>query len=140
MYKRQGFDRSATVNAVNPGYKAYNRLVDSNFAGPDGGKFVDEYPVETVPLSGDVDKAKEYLAAAMEELGYSDVSQLPQLEPVSYTHLDVYKRQVLFCRAAPRSISRLGRRSVLRPWISGCWHTGGRSFPNRSHKYRPPIH
>ena len=72
-----GFDRSATVNAVNPGYKAYNRLVDSNFAGPDGGKFVDEYPVETVPLSGDVDKAKEYLAAAMEELGYSDVSQLP---------------------------------------------------------------
>lgn len=27
-----GFDRSATVNAVNPGYKAYNRLVDSNFA------------------------------------------------------------------------------------------------------------
>ena len=79
-----GFDRSATVNAVNPGYKAYNRLVDSNFAGPDGGKFVDEYPVETVPLSGDVDKAKEYLAAAMEELGYSDVSQLPQLELITW--------------------------------------------------------
>lgn len=74
----------ATVNAVNPGYKAYNRLVDSNFAGPDGGKFVDEYPVETVPLSGDVDKAKEYLAAAMEELGYSDVSQLPQLELITW--------------------------------------------------------
>ena len=79
-----GFDRSATVNAVNPGYKAYNRLVDSNFAGPGGGKFVDEYPVETAPLSGDVDQAKEYLAAAMEELGYSDVSQLPQLELITW--------------------------------------------------------
>ena len=64
-----GFNRSATVNAVNPGYKAYNRLVDSNFAGPGGGKFVDEYPVEAAPLSGDVERAKEYLAAAMEELG-----------------------------------------------------------------------
>ena len=79
-----GFDRSATVSAVNPGYKAYNRLVDSNFTGPGGGKFVDEYSVETVPLSGDVDKAKEYLAAAMEELGYSDVSQLPQLELITW--------------------------------------------------------
>ena len=79
-----GFDRSATVNAVNPGYKAYNRLVDSNFAGPGGGKFVDEYPVEAAPLSGDVERAKEYLAAAMEELGYSDVSQLPQLELITW--------------------------------------------------------
>ena len=32
----------------------------------------------------DVDKAKEYLAAAMEELGYSDVSQLPQLELITW--------------------------------------------------------
>lgn len=37
-----------------------------------------------MPLSGDVDKAKEYLAAAMEELGYSDVSQLPQLELITW--------------------------------------------------------
>ena len=43
-----GFDRSATVNVVNRNYLPYNRLVDSNFTGPNGGKFIDEYPVETV--------------------------------------------------------------------------------------------
>ena len=79
-----GFDRASTVTAVNRFYNPYNRLVDSNFTGPNGGKFVDEYPVDTVPLSGDVDKAKEYLALAMEELGYSDVSELPQLQLITW--------------------------------------------------------
>jgi oligopeptide transport system substrate-binding protein len=75
-----GFDRSATVAAVNRMNEPYNRLVDNNFVGPNGGKFVDEYPVEGAPLTGDVEKAQEYLAKAMEELGYSDVSELPELK------------------------------------------------------------
>jgi oligopeptide transport system substrate-binding protein len=75
-----GFDRSATVAAVDRMNEAYSRLVDSNFVGPNGGKFVDEYPVESAPLSGDVEKAKEYLALAMDELGYSDVSELPEVK------------------------------------------------------------
>ena len=78
------FDREATVAAVDKAAKPANRLVDSNFVGPNGGKFVDEYPVDTVPLTGDVEKAKEYLAKAMEELGYTDVSQLPQLSLVTW--------------------------------------------------------
>ena len=78
------FDREATVAAVDKAAKPANRLVDSNFVGPNGGKFVDEYPVDAVPLSGDVEKAKEYLAMAMEELGYSDVSELPQLQLITW--------------------------------------------------------
>ena len=78
------FDREATVAAVDKAAKPANRLVDSNFVGPNGGKFVDEYPVDSVPLTGDVEKAKEYLALAMEELGYTDVSQLPQLNLVTW--------------------------------------------------------
>lgn len=79
-----GFDRSATVAAVNRMCLPSSRLVDSNFTVADGGKFVDEYPVTSAPLSGDVAKAKEYLAKAMDELGYTDVSQLPQLSLVTW--------------------------------------------------------
>ena len=79
-----GFNRNATVAAVNRMHKPSNRQVDSNFVGPNGGKFVDEYPVNSVPLDGDVEQAKAYLAKAMKELGYSDVSELPQLSLVTW--------------------------------------------------------
>ncbi|MDO4326491.1 MAG: peptide ABC transporter substrate-binding protein [bacterium] len=79
-----GFNRNATVAAVNKMKKPASRLVDSNFVGPNGGKFVDEYPVNSAPLDGDVDAAKEFLAKAMEELGYTDVSELPQLSLVTW--------------------------------------------------------
>lgn len=79
-----GFDRSSTVTAVNRFYNPYSRLVDSNFVGPNGGKFVDEYPADCAPLSGDVEQAKAYLAKAMEELGYSDVSELPELQLITW--------------------------------------------------------
>ena len=40
--------------------------------------------MNSVPLDGDVEQAKAYLAKAMEELGYSDVSELPQLSLVTW--------------------------------------------------------
>ena len=79
-----GFDRESTVNAVNSEDKPYNRLVDSNFVTDSGAKIVDEYPVNGAPLKGDTAKAKEYLDKAIEELGYSDVSQLPPLNLVTW--------------------------------------------------------
>lgn len=79
-----GFNREATVAAVNRMCQASSRLVSANFVGPNGGKFVDEYPVNSAPLAGDVEKAKEYLSLALDELGYSDVSQLPQLELITW--------------------------------------------------------
>lgn len=79
-----GFDRSATCNAVNSATTPANTIVDPSFAGPNGGKFVDEYSVDAVPLTGDTAKAKEYLAAALGELGYTDISQLPDLKLVTW--------------------------------------------------------
>lgn len=79
-----GFNREATIAAVNPLHMPSNRVVDTNFAGTNGGKFVDEYPIDTVPLTGDVDKAKEYLQKAMDELGYADVSELPPITMVTW--------------------------------------------------------
>ena len=79
-----GFNREATTALVDAAAQPANRPIDPTFSGPNGGLFVDEYPVDTVPLTGDVDKAKEYLAAAMEELGYSSVDELPQLSIVTW--------------------------------------------------------
>lgn len=79
-----GFNREATCQAVTPASTAATRLVDPSFAGPGGGTFVDEYPINSVPATGDVEKAKEYLAKALEELGYSDVSQLPEIKLVTW--------------------------------------------------------
>lgn len=45
---------------------------------------MEEYPVNSVPLSGDIDKAKEYLATALEELGLSSVEELPELHFVTW--------------------------------------------------------
>ncbi|MCI8538463.1 MAG: peptide ABC transporter substrate-binding protein [Oscillospiraceae bacterium] len=79
-----GFDRAATVAAVNPVASPSSRLVSAAFPAPNGGKFVDEYPVNSAPLAGDVDKAKEYLDKALEELNYSDVSELPELTLITW--------------------------------------------------------
>lgn len=79
-----GFDRQATVQAVDKENNPYNRLVDSNFVTEDGKNVADEYSVNGAPLNGDIEKAKEYLNKALEELGYSDVSQLPTLSLVTW--------------------------------------------------------
>ncbi len=90
-----GFNREAVVNAVNTAYTPANRLVDPSFAGVNGGSFVDEYPINTVPTAGDTAKAQEYLAAALEELGYSGVSELPTLTMVTWDTAE----QKLLCEA-----------------------------------------
>ena len=79
-----GFNREATCNAVNSATVPANRLVDPSFAGVNGDSFVNEYPIETYPVQGDTAKAQEYLAKAMEELGYTDVSQFPTLSMVTW--------------------------------------------------------
>ncbi|MBQ8589806.1 MAG: peptide ABC transporter substrate-binding protein [Firmicutes bacterium] len=77
-------DRDATCLAVDSATKAANNPIDPNFPGINGGKFVDEYPIETYPTNGDVAKAQEYLTKAMEELGYADVSEIPALTIVTW--------------------------------------------------------
>lgn len=79
-----GYNRTATTALVDAAATPANRPIDPTFAGINGGTFVEEYPVETVPLEGDTEKAKEYLAAAMEELGYASVDELPTLSIVTW--------------------------------------------------------
>lgn len=78
-------DRDALVSAVDPSDSAYNRYVDPTVRGTGDQAYVDEFPLtDVVPLSGDQEQAKAYLAAALEELGYSDVSELPKLQLLSF--------------------------------------------------------
>ena len=78
-------NREAIVNVVNPSGRAYNRYISTLSAGnKEDSKFVDDYAIDSVPLSGDEAKAREYLATAMDELGYKDVSELPAVKYLTF--------------------------------------------------------
>ena len=76
-------NREALVAAVDPSGEAANRYFEIGRS-PSGGKFIDEYPINTAPKTGDEALAKEYLAKAMEELGYKDVSELPTVQYLTF--------------------------------------------------------
>lgn len=81
MALASALDREALINAVDPTNTPYNRYVAPMLRGTGDAAYVDEFPVaDLIPLNGDQEQAKAYLAAAMEELGYTDVSQLPKLQ------------------------------------------------------------
>lgn len=56
-------------------YQANTRYVLPQVKGVDG-DYGDEYPYEAFPVKGDVDKAKEHLAKAMEALGVTDPTEI----------------------------------------------------------------
>ncbi len=82
-------DREAVNHAVNPIDTAINRYMSAPMSGnqPDS-LFEEDYPVETVPMNGDADAAKEYLQAALDELGYASVDELPELSYLCFENED----------------------------------------------------
>jgi ABC-type oligopeptide transport system, periplasmic component len=81
-------DRDAICGAVSAGFVGTNRAVSSNYPGKSD-TYVNEYPIDACPVAGDAAKAKEYLNAAMKELGYSDVSKLPKITYVTFERDDM---------------------------------------------------
>lgn len=79
-------DRELIVEAIDPSGTATNRFVHTFVDGlTEGMAYVDEYQYSSeIPLNGDYDLAVEYLNKALEELGYSDVSELPQLTYLTF--------------------------------------------------------
>lgn len=77
-------NREEIMSAINPSTRAAVRLVDEYFTTGDGANYQEAYPVDYVSATGDAEKAQEYLAAALAELNYSDVSELPTLSYVTY--------------------------------------------------------
>lgn len=84
-------DRETIIASVDPAAKAYNRYISDVVLGnSEQSLYVEDTSIEAVPLSGDLDKAKEYLAAAMTDLGYTDVSELPKVTFLTFDS-DSYK-------------------------------------------------
>ena len=81
-------DRDAISSAVSAGFVGTNRTVSSNYPGTSD-TYVNDYPIEACPVAGDADKAKEYLNAALKELGYNDVSELPEITYVTFERDDM---------------------------------------------------
>ena len=88
-------DRSSIMAAIDPMMQPYSRLMIPVYDGLNGGSYVDEYPIGCPPGDGDVEKAKEYLDLALEELGYSSVEELPEMNFVTWDA----DRQKLLCEA-----------------------------------------
>ena len=88
-------DRSSIMAAIDPMMQPYSRLMIPVYDGLNGGSYVDEYPIDCPPVDGDVEKAKEYLDLALEELGYSSVEELPEMNFVTWDA----DRQKLLCEA-----------------------------------------
>ena len=89
-------DRESTIAALSPTQIPYSRLLQPIYPGSSADKiYTEEYPVESAPLGGDAEKAKEYLAKALEELEISDVSELPQITFVTWDA----DRQKVFCES-----------------------------------------
>ena len=79
-------DRELIIEAIDPASTATNRYVHTTIDGlTDGMNYVDEYLYASeIPLNGDYDLAVEYLNKALEELGYSSVSELPELKYLTF--------------------------------------------------------
>ncbi len=79
-------DRSAVAAVVDPTSTAADRYVSGSVKGTSADvAYVDEYTLEnTVPLEGDAEAAVAYLNAALSELGYTDVSELPEISFLTF--------------------------------------------------------
>lgn len=77
-------NREAIVSVVAPDCEGANRYFEFANGTTPGMSFAEEFPIDVPPVTGDAEQAKEYLAAAMEELGYKDVSELPTVKYLTF--------------------------------------------------------
>ena len=78
-------NREAIVAAVSPTDTPINRYMFAPMSGNTvDSLFEEDYPIESVPLSGDAEQAKAYLQAALDELGYASVDELPALTYLTF--------------------------------------------------------
>lgn len=84
-------DRDAINAAVNPIDTSTVRFLEYPVEGNEpGSSFAEEYPMETVSTSGDAEAAVAYLQAALDELGYASVDELPELSYLTFEN-DAYR-------------------------------------------------
>lgn len=79
-----GIDRATIANAVcQAGTQVTDRMITDVYMYGETNIASAYNAYAGIPAGGDLEKAKEYLAAALAELGYSDVSELPAIRYVA---------------------------------------------------------
>lgn len=76
-------DREDLVASVYTTDEAASRITAPSEVGINK-SFNEEYPIDGWPTTDDPEKAKEYLALAMEDLGVNDVSEIPEFSMLCY--------------------------------------------------------
>ena len=77
-------DRDAIVKTVDAKSQGTNRYLELPKGTTEGKTFGEEFPIDIAPISGDEAQAVDFLNKAMEELGYTDVSQLPKVKYLTF--------------------------------------------------------
>ncbi len=103
-------DREGLTSAVDSASSVTNRYVSSYITLEDGTSYTESTSLsDSVPTSGDAELAQQYLAAALEELGYSDVSELPEL---TYLTFETSKQKLIAETAVSLWKSVLGLENI----------------------------
>jgi ABC-type oligopeptide transport system substrate-binding subunit len=80
-------DRESVAQAASVLYKGANRYLVAPASGKTADTyFADDFPVDDVaaPIAGDTEQAKKYLEAALSELGYASVDELPAMSYLTF--------------------------------------------------------
>lgn len=84
-------NREVIIPVVNPSGAAATRLINDDTVGNTAdSKFVADYPSAVIPAAGDEALAKEYMAKALEELGYKSAAELPVIKYLTFDS-DMYR-------------------------------------------------
>lgn len=87
-------NREAIGNVVNPTHVPTSRYLSQILAGKTvDSVFTEDFPMKGAPVQGDVEQAKQFLDKALKDLGYDDVSKLPELEFLTFD-ADSYRKTV----------------------------------------------
>ncbi len=118
-------NRNALADVVSLDCTPATRVIMPNEPGVDGKTIQEMYPYEPWDINGDVEKAKEELQLAMDELGVSDPSEIPPLYLLCYDSED----STMLLQAYQDMLKQqLGIESTVNPQaiqtMREIWHTG----------------
>ena len=118
-------NRVALAQVVSLDCTPATRVIMPNEPGIDGKTIQEMYPYEPWDINGDTAKAKEELALAMQDLGVSDVSEIPELYLLGYESEDTV---TLLTAYKDMLEKELGLKSEVHPQaiqaMREIWHTG----------------
>jgi len=120
-------DRNAMVSVMDSVSEPAFRVIMPNEPGVDGKTIHEMYPYTAWDVNGDINKAKEELAIALQELGLSDASQVPALyllavdSAESLLVLQAFQNMLKTHLGIESTVNPLAVQQMREKWITGYW-------------------